>query len=476
VNSFRRQLLLKTYVAFDLCLMGLSLYAAVSGRDVFRPLSTRGEVTVQLHLVFAMAVLVYGWHSVFAMIGLHRSRRLSTGMREEVVDILKASLMATVLVAVTAWLFRVTSITASSALRFLVLSAGSMIASRVIMRRFLKTVRRGGRNLRHLVIAGTNPRALGFASDILAHPELGYRLEGFIDSTWFGPKMHAGSPEIVCGVHGFRAYLRDHVVDELVVALPIKSSYAEAHQLVEVCREQGIVVRVLSDFFDVSTSRTRIDQFETNPVVSIYTFPIDEMPVTAKRVLDVLFSAAVITLLSPVLLIALILVKLESEGPAIFAQERVGLNKRRFRMFKLRTMVRDAERLQPQLESKNEAQGPVFKIKDDPRITRIGRVLRKTSLDELPQLFNVLTGDMSLVGPRPLPVRDYKGFNHDWQRRRFSVRPGITCLWQVSGRSGISFNQWMDLDMEYIDNWSIWLDMKILARTIPAVVRGSGAA
>jgi lipopolysaccharide/colanic/teichoic acid biosynthesis glycosyltransferase len=139
-------------------------------------------------------------------------------------------------------------------------------------------------------------------------------------------------------------------------------------------------------------------------------------------------------------------------------------------------MVPDAERLMPALESRNEVSGPVFKIRNDPRITPVGRFLRRTSIDELPQLINVLKGDMSLVGPRPLPVRDYEGFNEDWQRRRFSVKPGITCLWQVNGRSEISFDQWMLLDLQYMDEWSLWLDLKILARTVPAVMRGSGAA
>jgi lipopolysaccharide/colanic/teichoic acid biosynthesis glycosyltransferase len=145
-------------------------------------------------------------------------------------------------------------------------------------------------------------------------------------------------------------------------------------------------------------------------------------------------------------------------------------------MYKFRTMVANAEQRQKQLESLNEAEGPVFKIKDDPRITRVGKFLRKSSLDELPQLLNVLNGDMSLVGPRPLPIRDYKGFDQDWARLRFSVRPGITCLWQVTGRSDISFHEWMKLDLYYIDNWSLWLDVKVLAKTIPAVLKGAGAA
>jgi lipopolysaccharide/colanic/teichoic acid biosynthesis glycosyltransferase len=159
-----------------------------------------------------------------------------------------------------------------------------------------------------------------------------------------------------------------------------------------------------------------------------------------------------------------------------FLQERVGLNKRRFRLVKFRTMVVDAEQRLAGLESMNEVSGPVFKIKKDPRVTPIGRLLRKSSLDELPQLINVLKGDMSLVGPRPLAVRDYRGITKDWQRRRLSVMPGITCLWQVQGRSSIPFEQWMELDLQYIDNWSLLLDLKICLKTIPAVVSGNGAA
>jgi lipopolysaccharide/colanic/teichoic acid biosynthesis glycosyltransferase len=181
-------------------------------------------------------------------------------------------------------------------------------------------------------------------------------------------------------------------------------------------------------------------------------------------------------MLLPLFGIIAALIKLSSEGPVFFIQERVGLNKRKFRIYKFRTMVPNAEQLMAQLEQENEISGPVFKIKKDPRITSIGRLLRSTSIDELPQLFNVLKGDMSLVGPRPLPLRDYEGFSDDWQRRRFSVRPGITCLWQVNGRSSIPFEQWMKLDLQYMDEWSLWLDLKILARTIPAVLKGSGAA
>jgi exopolysaccharide biosynthesis polyprenyl glycosylphosphotransferase len=195
-----------------------------------------------------------------------------------------------------------------------------------------------------------------------------------------------------------------------------------------------------------------------------------------KRMLDCLFSTVLLVLFAPLLLIIGALVKLTSPGPVFFRQTRVGLNKRQFSIFKFRTMVANAEQLQDQLLSLNEMNGPVFKIKKDPRVTPLGRVLRKTSIDELPQLFNVLKGDMSLVGPRAMSLRDYQLFDQDWQRRRFSVKPGITCLWQIHGRNSVPFEKWMELDMQYIDKWSLWLDLKILARTVPAVLRGTGAA
>jgi exopolysaccharide biosynthesis polyprenyl glycosylphosphotransferase len=199
-------------------------------------------------------------------------------------------------------------------------------------------------------------------------------------------------------------------------------------------------------------------------------------PLLVKRVFDVAVALVLLILLAPLFFVVALAIRLTSAGPIFFVQERVGLNKRPFRVLKFRTMVQDAERQQPALEGRNEVSGPVFKIRNDPRITRIGAWLRRTSVDEIPQLVNVFMGDMSLVGPRPLPVRDYRGFDADWHRRRVSVRPGITCLWQIEGRSSIPFEKWMELDMQYIDTWSLWLDFKVLALTLPAVLSGKGAA
>jgi len=475
MTSFRRRFLLQTFVLFDTFVLALSLYFAFLGRQAYAPISVLLALEIRVHTILVVAGLLYGWHILFSCLGLYQSRRLSS-QGQEVKDLLKSAGLATLLLITAGLLFRLPSVTPVLVIRFLLISASVLIASRLVLRWWLKFVRVRGRNLRQLLIAGTNSRSLEFAETIQNRPELGYRLLGFVDDKWVGPEQDGSSFRIVTNIEGFRAFIRDHVIDEVVLALPIKSFYSQTDKLIAFCREQGIIVRVLSDFFDFASGQTRVDQFETNSVVSFYNSPIDGKSVAAKRMLDIAVSSLLLLPLCPMLLVVAILIRLDSLGPALFAQERVGLNKRRFRMYKFRTMVVNAEKLQAQLESRNEAQGPVFKMKEDPRITRIGKFLRKTSIDELPQLINVLKGDMSLVGPRPLPVRDYVGFNEDWQRRRFSVRPGITCLWQIRGRSSISFDQWMELDMEYIDQWSLWLDMKILVKTIPAVVKGSGAA
>jgi exopolysaccharide biosynthesis polyprenyl glycosylphosphotransferase len=195
----------------------------------------------------------------------------------------------------------------------------------------------------------------------------------------------------------------------------------------------------------------------------------------AKRSIDLVGASAGLLVLSPVLLVSAVAIKITSRGPVLFTQPRYGLNRRLFKMYKLRTMVANADALQDGLESQNEATGPVFKIRNDPRVTTVGRWLRRTSIDELPQLLNVLRGDMSLVGPRPLPTRDVHRFSEAALMRRFSVRPGLTCLWQISGRNEVSFEDWMKLDLTYIDNWSLLLDLKILLKTVPVVLLGRGA-
>lgn len=260
-----------------------------------------------------------------------------------------------------------------------------------------------------------------------------------------------------------------------MVCLPVEEYIREIFQIFGLCRDQGLVVRVVPDLADVRVlERAQVEEFDGEQLVTFFRENLLGQ-LLAKRILDVLVSGVLLILLSPLLLAVALGVKLTSPGPVLFSQERVGMNKRKFQLFKFRSMVVNAEELKASLASKNEMSGPAFKIKNDPRTTKVGRILRKTSIDELPQLWNVLKGEMSLVGPRPpLPKEVEK---YEWlDRRRLSIKPGITCLWQVGGRNNLSFEEWMALDKVYCDHWSFWLDLKILLKTIPVVLLGKGAS
>jgi exopolysaccharide biosynthesis polyprenyl glycosylphosphotransferase len=280
---------------------------------------------------------------------------------------------------------------------------------------------------------------------------------------------------VVCDLHGLESFLVDHELDELLIALPVKSCYSEIQQVIQTCERVGVPFKYSASLFTHARLEPRMEPSVAGPVLSVPA-SADGPWLVAKRAVDVVGALVALVVLAPVLAAVAVAVKLNSPGPVLFSQVRYGRHRRRFRMYKFRTMVQDAEARQGQLEGMNDARGPVFKIRRDPRITRVGAFLRRTSLDELPQLWNVLRGDMSLVGPRPLPVRDVQRFGETWLMRRFSVLPGITGLWQVSGRSNLSFDEWIHLDLAYIDHWSPWLDLSILARTIPAVISGRGAA
>ena len=252
--------------------------------------------------------------------------------------------------------------------------------------------------------------------------------------------------------------------------------FGEVERVIELCELEGVEVWLLADFFQTQISRTTMDDFFGRPTLVFRSAPEASWQGVGKQVLDVVGAINALVLLAVPLLLVGLLVKCTSSGPILFRQRRSGLNGKPFTMLKFRTMVTDAEQQKAELDAFNEMDGPVFKVSEDPRVTRLGRWLRKFSVDELPQLWNVLRGEMSLVGPRPLPVDEIKQINDRSHRRRLSVKPGLTCLWQISGRSQISsFKEWVRLDLEYIDNWSLWLDLKILLKTIPVVILGSGA-
>jgi exopolysaccharide biosynthesis polyprenyl glycosylphosphotransferase len=438
-----------------------------------RVLGMRFRIVNFLQFVLLLAL----WHVILRALGMYRSHRLSS-LAAEAWRALQATTLGTLAILNCAILFNIRLVTPAFVAVFWLASSGLYVANRLVVRLLLARARRGGRNLRNVLIVGTNSRAQEYASKVEAHPELGYLVIGFLDDEWSGLEdfRRRTGRTVAAAPAQLPEFLRVNVVDEVVIALPLGSCYEQCARIIGICEEQGIVVRLFSDLFKLKLAKATVEVLEDEPVVTIWTGTREGWPALLKRALDVAVSALLLALLLPLLLFAALLVKLTSRGPVFFVQQRVGFNKRRIEVHKFRTMVVDAERRLPEVAHLNEASGPVFKIKNDPRLTPIGRILRKTSIDELPQLLDVLLGRMSLVGPRPLPVRDYEGFHQDWHRRRFSVRPGITCLWQVDGRSSLPFERWMELDMQYIDQWSLLLDFKILLRTIPAVLRGTGAA
>jgi exopolysaccharide biosynthesis polyprenyl glycosylphosphotransferase len=296
-------------------------------------------------------------------------------------------------------------------------------------------------------------------------------------------KSHAGdSVEIMAGfnltetpVQQIVNLLHDHSVFGVILSAK-RANFEQVEFVIRACELEGIEVWLIADFFTTEISRTSFDELVGRPLLIFRTTPETSWHNLAKQILDFFGALFLLIVLTPVFLVIAIAIKLIAPGPVFFQQKRSGLNGAPFTLYKFRTMVTNAEQYKHELAAMNEMSGPVFKVTNDPRITPVGKFLRKYSLDELPQLWNVLRAEMSLVGPRPLPVDEVQRFDNLAHRRRLSVKPGLTCLWQISGRNQISdFREWVRLDLEYIDHWSIWLDLKILLLTIPVVVRGTGA-
>ncbi|HJZ80510.1 MAG TPA: sugar transferase [Pyrinomonadaceae bacterium] len=420
-------------------------------------------------------LLVLFWHAAFAAQGLYVSHRLSP-IAEEIKEVARAVSLTALMLLVAAQFGRWPTINLVTVASFGALSFILISFMRLALRSNLRRLRERGHNVKSLLIVGGGARARRIAGLISNRPELGYVLLGFVENDPVFANAELAGASWLGGMDDLPRIVAGAVIDEVAIALPIKSHYSHIESAVALLEEQGITTHVLSDLFPQKLARSQPIDLGGMPFVSLHSAPRFSWRTEAKRIMDLVAASILLVLTSPLFLFAAIAIKLESAGPIFFVQERVGLSKRRFRMIKFRTMSVDAEARMKDIEHLNEKTGPIFKIKNDPRITRVGKWLRRTSIDELPQLVNVLLGDMSIVGPRPLSVRDAVGMEEAWQKRRFSVKPGLTCLWQVSGRSNLSFEQWMQLDLEYIDRWSLKLDATILLRTIPAIVLARGAS
>ncbi len=470
---FRRSFLLRIYNCWDYLIVLVCFGLAIKKTGPF-PDWYSIAIFIGDNWLFISLLLVI-WHLSLSYFDLYQSKRLNIGL--DYLNIVKATSAGASFIVVLVGLFRADIVTPVFITKFWALSTLAVILTRVCLKYFLILTRKQDRNLRHIIIVGQQHRGQMIAKLLREHPEIGYRVLGFVDNINNNHKLKKSveNKELLGNFDTFSDVLSESTVDEVFIVLPVKSFYDEINTIVNQCKEQGIPARLSSDFFQFEQGKIKFGYLGPTPILTIYNGLEENFAMTIKRILDFLISGVLLFVLSPLLVLVCILIKISSPGSILFSQKRIGLHKREFNLYKFRTMVTNAEALQNNLETLNEATGPVFKITHDPRVTTIGKLLRRYSIDELPQLFNVLKGEMSLVGPRPLPVRDFERFVEKWTRRRFSVRPGITCIWQTSGRSNISFEQWMKLDLKYIDNWSLMLDIKILTKTIPAVIKGTGA-
>ena len=474
----RHKFLIQGFRIFDqMILVGVFvlLVAYVQERGHFDFIGEVLEKSYQAYEGLAMIGVLFGWFFIFNKL-VHYDANRFTALKSQAIEIAKAVTITSLLLLVAGALFDIKMVTPLVVSLFLLSSTALLVSSRMVVRSLLRTFRRKGRNARHLLIVGETAKAFELADRIESRRELGYEIEGFLFDG--GGAGHMGQIEarwkVLGPVSDLAHLLKKGVIDEVMFCLPLRENFPLACDVVGLCNDLGVVVRLVPDLMNRNLlSRTQVEEFDGDQVVTFFRENL-LFQLFVKRLMDLAGSTLLLVLLSPLLLMAAVVVKFTSSGPVFFGQERIGMNKRRFRLLKFRSMVVDAEERKKELAHLNEMDGPAFKIRKDPRVTPVGAILRRLSIDELPQLINVFKGEMSLVGPRPPLLSEVDLY--DWSdRRRLSIKPGITCLWQVNGRNELTFEEWMILDRKYIDNWSIWLDVKILLKTVPVVLFCKGA-
>ena len=410
---------------------------------------------------------------VLSMQGMYqdiRTRRFLT----MIATIVKTSLISLLILGTEIFLFKMTLTSRLFIGTYIVITAIFLIIEKVLLSYILDYMHKLGYNQINLLIVGTGKRARQFIRTVKKHSNWGLNIVGLIDDDhgMFGKEIEGY--RVLGRIQDIPFIIHRKVIDRVIFVVP-RLWLNRIDEAILACEREGIATSISMDLYNLRIAKVRQTDFGGFPLLEFETFHAREWQLFVKRLMDIVLSLSLLILLSPLMLIVAILIKLTSKGPVLFKQVRCGLNGRHFTLYKFRTMIVGAEMKKRELEKMNEMDGPVFKIRRDPRITPLGRILRKFSIDELPQLFNVLKGDMSIVGPRPpLPVE--VEMYQLWQRRRLSLKPGLTCIWQVSGRNNIKFEKWMEMDLEYIDNWSLWLDIKIIFKTFFVVLTGYGAS
>ena len=370
-----------------------------------------------------IGLLVFIWHQAFNLRGLYLLTRLHL-LGEEIRELALAVGACAIALLLVAQIGHWPTITLRTTGFWALLSFTLICGFRLTQQSALRWFRRRGHNVKTMLLIGGGPRGQQFVARLLERPDLGYRLLGYLDSDH---PRNSGSLQHLTRLGGLEelpAIIAAEAIDEVVIALPIKSHYEQMEKIIALLEEQGITVHLLMDFFRRHRAYYQPARLQEMALISLRSAPSPGWRAEVKRLVDLVLASALLVALLPLFGVVALAIRLDSPGPVFFIQTRMGWNKRRFSLFKFRTMVMDAEARMKDLEHLNEQEGPIFKIKNDPRMTRLGRWLRKTSIDELPQLINVILGEMSLVGPRPLSLRDACGLDATWQKRRFSVRPG----------------------------------------------------
>ncbi len=417
-----------------------------------------------------LAVFVGMWIAVLWMHGLYRSRARWT-RRSDVAAVLRASLVQLVLTLSLLYLFKLPDVSRLLLIVVFPSLAAAAIGIRIVVRQLLVFARDHGRNVRYMLVLGANARAKAFADLVGCHAELGLVVIGHLKADPSDGGVVLDRP-LLGMIDDLEQILHSQIVDEVAICLPF-SMEELIEQSVHLCEEEGKVVRMPVAPVERVLTTGRLESIDGVGVFSLANGPDRTVALLLKRLVDIVGATFLLVALSPVTAVLAIAIRLDSKGPILFRQERVGLHGRPVMLIKFRSMCADAEEQLQDLLEDNEINGHAFKLENDPRTTRIGRFLRRSSLDELPQLWNVLRGQMSLVGPRP-PLPSEVANYDTWHRRRLSMKPGITGLWQVGARHSPEFDHWVEQDLDYIDRWSLWLDFKIIARTVPAVLSGTG--
>ncbi len=472
-------LIVRAHKALDICLTAAAFIGAYFIKRDFLPEPFRGlTIAPNYYVVLFMIIII--WYVIFELFGLYESYRKQSFARI-FRNMVKAVSTAMLVMFLCMYVIKITDVSRFLMGIFFLLNIGLLGLSKGLTFRTLRRFREKGFNFRNVLIVGSKDRAKDVIDAIGDRLGSGYKVHGCleVDQDDTGKKVKNGVT--VIGTLGdLRKILLERVVDEIIFAIPLRK-IENPTQYIFIAEEIGVPVRIIPDWqihkltYRPEIASIRVEDFLGIPTMALSTTSVKHGDLLIKGALDYLLAGILFTVSLPLFLLISCAIKLTSPGSIFFRQERYGLNGRKFMFYKFRTMVADAEERRNELQTMNEADGPVFKIKKDPRVTPfVGTLLRKFSLDELPQLINVLKGEMSLVGPRPPTPSEVKHYDV-WQRRRLSMKPGLTCLWQISpNRNEMPFKEWMDLDLEYIDKWSLGLDFKIILKTVWVVVSGKG--